>query len=140
MRIVRFTSALALLAGASLYGAVANAEVSQDVRQACTPDAMRLCSEFIPDVAKITACMKAKHSQLSAACLTAMRGGDRHEAGHVIKVERREVRHERREVKHERHEVRHERHEVRHERHEARHEYRHHWAHGHCDPFTHMCN
>ncbi len=137
MRNVRFFSALALLAGVSLYGAAANAEVSQDVRQACTPDAMRLCSEFIPDVAKITACMKAKHAQLSSACLTAMRGSGEHEttrgAKHVAK-------HERREVRHERHEVRHERHEARHERHEARHEYRHHGAHGHCDPFTHMCN
>lgn len=124
MRIVRFISALSLLAGMSLFCAAgANAEVSQDVQQACTPDAMRLCSEFIPDVAKITACMKAKHSQLSTACLTAMRGGGKHEV--------------RREAKHV---VKHERHEVRRERHETRHEYRHHRAHGHCDAFTHMCN
>ena len=60
-----------LFAGAvgrlSLYGLQrANAQASPDAQQACTPDAMRLCSEFIPDVAKITACMKAKHSQLSS--------------------------------------------------------------------------
>ena len=67
MPIVRFICLLALLAGLSLYGlGRANAEVSAEVQQACTPDAMRLCSEFIPDVAKITACMKAKHAQLSA--------------------------------------------------------------------------
>jgi hypothetical protein len=46
-----------------------------DVRQACTPDAMRLCSEFIPDVPKITACMHAKRAQLSPECRSAMNGG-----------------------------------------------------------------
>jgi hypothetical protein len=46
-----------------------------DARQACTPDAMRLCSEFIPDVPKITACMHAKRAQLSAECRLAMNGG-----------------------------------------------------------------
>jgi len=128
MRIVRHVFVLALLGGAAVLGtAGARAEVSQDVQQACTPDAMRLCSAFIPDVAKITACMKAKHSQLSAACITAMRGGGRHEG-------RREAKYLAR-----RHEVRHEHHEVRHERHEVRHE-RHYRAHGHCDAFTHMCN
>jgi hypothetical protein len=117
MRIVRFIVVLALLAGGSLYRSdSANAEVSQDVQQACTPDAMRLCSEFIRDVAKITACMKAKHSQISATCLTAMRGGGRHEI-------RREARHV----------ARHERREVRHERH-------HYKTHGRCDSNTHMCN
>lgn len=118
MRIVRFICLLALLAGVSLYRAGgANAEVPQDVQQACTPDAMRLCSEFIPNVAKITACMKAKRSQLSSTCLTAMRGGGRHEM-------RREARHVARHGHHE-------------ERREARRETHHH---GHCDSFSHMCN
>ena len=45
------------------------------VEQACTPDAMRLCSEFVPDRAKITACMKAKHAQISKECRLAMAGG-----------------------------------------------------------------
>jgi hypothetical protein len=98
MPIVRFMCLLALLAGVSLYGFNrANAQASPDVEQACTPDAMRLCSEFIPDVAKITACMKAKHAQLSATCITAMRGGRhgvRREARHVARHERHEARHE----------------------------------------------
>ena len=91
MRIVRFVCLLALLAGASLYRLDgANAQASPEVQQACTPDAMRLCSEFIPDVAKITACMKAKHAQLSAACRIAMRGG-----GHAATREaRKEPQHE----------------------------------------------
>ncbi len=98
MPIVRFICLLALLAGASLYRIdAAKAEVSQDVQQACTPDAMRLCSQFIPDVAKITACMKAKHAQLSATCITAMRGGRhvvRREARHIVRHERHEARRE----------------------------------------------
>ena len=98
MPIVRFICLLALLAGLSLSGLDrANAEVSADVQQACTPDAMRLCSEFIPDVAKITACMKAKHAQLSATCITAMRGGRheiRREARHIVRHERHEARRE----------------------------------------------
>jgi hypothetical protein len=40
----------------------------------CTPDVMRICSEFIPDRARIIACMKAKRSQLSAGCLAAIGG------------------------------------------------------------------
>jgi len=50
----------------------AAAQGSPEVRQACTPDAMRLCSEFIPDVPKITRCMVAKHAQLSKECRYAM--------------------------------------------------------------------
>ncbi len=98
MPIVRFICLLAVLAGVSLSGLDrANAEVSADVQQACTPDAMRLCSQFIPDVAKITACMKAKHAQLSATCITAMRGGRhevRREARHIVRHERHEARRE----------------------------------------------
>jgi len=73
MRIVRVICLLTLLTGLSLHRVdTANAQASPDVQQACTPDAMRLCSEFIPDVPKITACMNAKHSLLSVACRTAM--------------------------------------------------------------------
>lgn len=47
---------------------------SQAARQACTPDAMRLCSDAIPDVAKVKACMRAKSAQLSEPCRAAMNG------------------------------------------------------------------
>ena len=46
-----------------------------DVEQICTPDAMRLCSDVIPDRVKVTACMKAKHAQISKECRVAMAGG-----------------------------------------------------------------
>ena len=37
-------------------------------QQACQPDAMRLCSEFVPDVDRITACMIKQRIRLSPAC------------------------------------------------------------------------
>jgi len=44
-------------------------------QQACTPDAMRLCGEFVPDVDRITACMIARKSQLSPECRQYFRPG-----------------------------------------------------------------
>ena len=44
-------------------------------QQACTPDAMRLCGDFIPDVDRITACMIARKSQLSPECRQFFRSG-----------------------------------------------------------------
>ena len=73
MRIMRVICRLALPAGVllcCLNGA--GAQGSVDVRQACTPDAMRLCSEFIPDPEKVKTCMLSKRSQLSEQCRTAM--------------------------------------------------------------------
>ena len=34
----------------------------------CTPDFMRLCSEFVPDVDLITGCMQKNRRQLSPEC------------------------------------------------------------------------
>lgn len=88
MRIVHLAGTVALLAlllcrlgGASAQGA---GQGSDAARQACTPDAMRLCSDVIPDVAKVTACMKAKYRQLSEPCRVAMRppSGTAHRHGH----------------------------------------------------------
>lgn len=50
----------------------AAAQASDEARQACTGDAMRLCSDFVPDVPKITACMTRKRAQLSRECRVAM--------------------------------------------------------------------
>ncbi|MGY3548193.1 hypothetical protein ACVWZ4_003583 [Bradyrhizobium sp. USDA 4472] len=44
-------------------------------QQACTPDAMQLCGEFVPDVDAITACMIRKKSQLSPQCAAFFRRG-----------------------------------------------------------------
>jgi hypothetical protein len=86
MRIARWTCWLLLLTCALAYRLDSAAAQGDDAaRQACTPDAMRLCSDFIPDVAKVTACMHAKSAQLSEPCRVAMRGfgkerGGRHTA------------------------------------------------------------
>lgn len=51
--------------------AVGNAfafEVTDAQREACTPDAFRLCSAEIPDASRVAACMAAKKAQLSAPC------------------------------------------------------------------------
>jgi hypothetical protein len=75
MQIVRFVCCLALLFGVVSYRIdAASAQGSPDAQQACTPDAMRLCADVIPDVAKVTKCMSAKYSQLSAPCRQAMAG------------------------------------------------------------------
>jgi len=41
-------------------------------RRACTPDVYRLCAGEIPNVAKITACLRRKKASLSDACRSAM--------------------------------------------------------------------
>ena len=56
-------------------GAALAQQGSAEQRQACAPDAMRLCSDVIPDVPKITKCMIAKYRQLSVPCQVAMRHG-----------------------------------------------------------------
>jgi hypothetical protein len=50
----------------------APASVSPEVQQACTPDVMRLCNQFVPDVAKITACMNRNRKSVSKACSDAI--------------------------------------------------------------------
>jgi hypothetical protein len=37
-------------------------------RLACTPDVLRLCSEFIPNADEITICLREKNAELSDAC------------------------------------------------------------------------
>ena len=76
MPIFRIICVLTVLAAVQFYRADAVlAQGSDAERQACTPDAMRLCGDAIPDVGRVTACMKAKYSQLSEPCRVAMGGG-----------------------------------------------------------------
>jgi len=75
MRIARLVCRLALPAAALLYGlhqAGAQGMGTPDARAACTPDAMRLCSEYVPDANRVRSCMMSKRSQLSHACRAAM--------------------------------------------------------------------
>jgi hypothetical protein len=76
MPIFRFVCVLTVLASVLVYRVEGAAAQGSDAeRQACTPDAMRLCGDAIPDVARVTACMKAKSSQLSPECRAAMGAG-----------------------------------------------------------------
>ena len=50
----------------------AQEHVFDETRQACGPEAIRLCRDFIPDVPKITACMEAKYTQINEECRLAM--------------------------------------------------------------------
>jgi hypothetical protein len=59
---------LLMLAG----GARPAAAQASDAADRCTPDVMRLCSEFVPDADRIVSCLKAKRRQLSSSCLTAL--------------------------------------------------------------------
>ena len=73
---MRFIGLLALAIGI-LFGGLngAGAQGSDAAREACTPDAMRLCNEFVPDQAKVRACMLQKRAQLSEPCRLAMSAG-----------------------------------------------------------------
>src|SRR5579871_99994 len=37
-------------------------------REACTPDVMRLCNDYVPDIPQIVACLKRERANLSPAC------------------------------------------------------------------------
>jgi hypothetical protein len=62
--IAGWVTALALL----LYTASAVAQGTDQQREACTPDAFRLCGAYIPDVDRITACLRGNGPQLSRPC------------------------------------------------------------------------
>jgi hypothetical protein len=44
------------------------AQGSDAEREACTPDAMRLCGNAIPDAGKVESCLRSAGLQLSPAC------------------------------------------------------------------------
>ncbi len=62
------TAAFGLGWALSSMPAPAAAQGTPEQRQACQPDAMRLCSEFVPDVDRITACMIKNRIRLSPPC------------------------------------------------------------------------
>jgi hypothetical protein len=66
--------------------APAAAQGTPEQQQACQSDALRLCGEFVPDVAKITACMAHKRASLSPACRASFAGGARVSRAHASHV------------------------------------------------------
>ncbi len=68
MRSRTFSGVLAL---ATLLGggvALAQERGTEAQREACTPDAFRLCGQFIPDASRIESCLRAAGPRLSPAC------------------------------------------------------------------------
>ena len=59
-----------LLASSSAF-----AEPTAEQRAACMGDAFRYCSAEIPNVARITSCIRANFSKLTPACKTAFLKG-----------------------------------------------------------------
>jgi hypothetical protein len=69
MKFIAMVAAATVLATTSSFAFDSNSG-SEAERQACTPDAFRLCGRFIPDANRVAACLKApkNKSQLSPAC------------------------------------------------------------------------
>jgi hypothetical protein len=63
--ITSLTTAVALIAGA---GAGAYAAGSDQQREACTPDAFRLCAASMPDEGRVESCLRAAGPRLSGPC------------------------------------------------------------------------
>jgi hypothetical protein len=73
-------SAFALLGSLALsFGCGAQTlEATDAQREACTPDAFRLCSAEIPDAGRVAACMGAHVDSLSPACRAVFQSHDSH--------------------------------------------------------------
>ena len=64
--------ALALALSAMAMSSTASHAFSSEAQQMCTGDAFRLCGSEIPNIAKITVCMRAKRADLSTGCRMVM--------------------------------------------------------------------
>ena len=62
-------------AALGLAGLPAFAQGTPEQREACAPDAIRLCQDTIPDVGRTTVCMRAHRAELSPACKVAFDAG-----------------------------------------------------------------
>ena len=72
-RTVRDTGlALGLAAIVSICSTGASFAFTAEAQQMCSGDAFRLCSSEIPNIPKITACMRKHRSDLSAGCRAVM--------------------------------------------------------------------
>ena len=64
--------ALAFAASISAISSTASFAFSAEAQSQCTGDAFRLCSDEIPNIPKITACMFKHRAELSTGCRTVM--------------------------------------------------------------------
>ena len=63
---------LAFAASFSAMSATSSFAYSSEAQQMCTGDAFRLCSDEIPNISRITACMMKKRASLSTGCRAVM--------------------------------------------------------------------
>ena len=70
MRVNRIALSALVAAGLAVQAAASAQENRGTMEQqmACTPDVWRLCFDQIPDVGRITACLRQNTPQLSGAC------------------------------------------------------------------------
>ncbi len=68
----RASIALAFAASFSALSSTAGFAFSAEAQQMCTGDAFRLCSDEIPNIPKITACMYKHKAELSPGCRSVM--------------------------------------------------------------------
>ena len=61
-----------ILAVAVSFSALSTSSFASEAQQMCTGDAMRLCSSEIPNVSRITACVRKQRASLSAGCRTVL--------------------------------------------------------------------
>jgi hypothetical protein len=71
MPLARLCVSLALLSAAA-SPALCFSQGTREQRLACTPDAIRLCSAFIPNADEITTCLRERNAELSDACRKAI--------------------------------------------------------------------
>jgi hypothetical protein len=57
-----------VVASGALWPSTGRAFTQEDQWRLCTPDVWRLCSSEIPDVERITACMRRQRAHLSEGC------------------------------------------------------------------------
>ena len=78
--------ALVLAVSLSALSSASGFAFSSEAQQMCTGDAFRLCGSEIPNISKITVCMRAQRANLSVGCRAVM---DKADAGKSDKVANR---------------------------------------------------
>jgi hypothetical protein len=74
MPLARWYVSLTLLS-ATILPAPCFSQGTPEQRLACTPNVLRLCSAFIPNVDEITICLSERNAELSDACRTVFEAG-----------------------------------------------------------------
>lgn len=68
LRLSILLTAVVLSFGAASFASPANAATRAEAEAACTPDALKFCSQQIPDEKKVRSCLIKNRKQLTTAC------------------------------------------------------------------------